>query len=310
MIFEESITLINSIPGAGKTTLCYNLCAFGSLNQVFLELSFSKPIKILYLDAETPNGIRKQKIENICGELPQDFYFLEITDFRKDYAKLLSLCKREKYDILVFDTLSRIVGFENENDNAEANHIMGLIRRITIEAGCSVIIVHHTSKSEDSKGVYWGRGASAIPAAVDVVINLEELDQDTLKLKVEKNRIIGNKTELCLIKIGEDRFEPLYQANGQKAGYEIFEAQNLILSMPANEELPTNQICQYGIDEGFNKRTMERAISGLTQSGKLKRLRKGIYIIVKTGVSDSSDSSAGINPDGIVGLADSMVNMI
>jgi len=90
-------------------------------------------------------------------------------------------------------------------DNADANRMMNMLRRLVSECGCSVVLVHHTSKSE-KKGVYSGRGASAIGGAVDVVVNMEALDPESIKLKVDKNRISGDYMTLFIRKTGERAF--------------------------------------------------------------------------------------------------------
>jgi len=65
-----------------------------------------------------------------------------------------------------------------------------------------VVLVHHSAKTE-KKGVYSGRGASAIGAAVDVVVNMEAIDSDSIRLKVDKNRISGDYMTLFIKKRAE-----------------------------------------------------------------------------------------------------------
>jgi replicative DNA helicase len=60
ILFPECITQVNSEPGVGKSTLFYNLCAYGANGKDFLEVSFSRRIKSLYVDLETPRWKRKE----------------------------------------------------------------------------------------------------------------------------------------------------------------------------------------------------------------------------------------------------------
>jgi len=90
-------------------------------------------------------------------------------------------------------------------DNADANRMMDMLRRLARETGSAALLVHHCSKS-DKKGVYSGRGASAIGGAVDVVVNMEALDPESIKLKVDKNRISGDYMTLFIRKTGERAF--------------------------------------------------------------------------------------------------------
>ncbi|MGH7892241.1 MAG: AAA family ATPase, partial [Thermodesulfobacteriota bacterium] len=145
IIYPGCIIQLNSEPGAGKSTLAYNICALGACGKPFLDVAFSKRLKSLYADLETPRFLRKNKIELICGELPADFYIIDNIELRRDFNYLLRLCKRGRYDLLVLDTQSRVLAMEKENDNSEANYLAGLLRRIANEAGCAILLIHHST---------------------------------------------------------------------------------------------------------------------------------------------------------------------
>jgi hypothetical protein len=207
--------------------------------------------------------------------LPENLHFLNSLNLRSDFADLLILCKKEKYDLAIFDMQSRVFAMEKENDNSEATHLLGLLRQLTNESGCGIALVHHASKSEDSKGVYRGRGASAIAAGADIVINLEALDEEILKMTVAKNRIVGTNPVLFIRKAGEDKFEAHTPISGE-SGFEILRAQQVILSLE-NETLMTREVCEIGKQKGFTEITMKRALSRLVEGGNLERLKKGEY---------------------------------
>ncbi len=296
-INPEAIIQVNAEPGVGKTTLFYNLCLYGAMGKEWLGIPFSKTIKSLYIDVETPKRKRKHKLRAICEEeaLPKDFYLLDWLDLKEDFHKLLSLCKRERYDVVVLDTQSRIFGMERENDNSEANQLMGLLRKLANETGCCIVLIHHTTKGDDSKGVYRGRGASAVAGAVDIVVNMECLDDEVIKITVPKNRIVGTNPVLYLKKAGEDRFEPYTPPEGS-SGFELFKAQDFINTLPDDRTYQTDEIYQLGRDKGFSESTTKRALSRLVESGKWERVKKGVYRKVGTG---HGSKSSGIYPDPI-----------
>jgi len=281
IIYPGCIVQLNSEPGAGKSTLAYNICALGASGKPFLDVPFSKRLKSLYVDLETPRFLRKNKIELICGELPADFYIVDGIELRRDFNYLLRLCKRGKYDLLVLDTQSRVLAMEKENDNSEANYLAGLLRRIANEAGCAILLIHHSTKGEEGKAVYRGRGASAIAGAVDVVVNLDALGDDTLRLSVVKHRIQGSNPKLLLRKSGEDRFEPCPdQGGGEEPGFAIYQAQDAVIALLSQSLVPlrTGEIIEAIQKEtSIDKRTIERALGRLAQSGKVSRPRKGYY---------------------------------
>lgn len=268
LIYPECITQINSEPGIGKTTLLYNICVYGAMGKDFLAIPFPERIKTLYLDLETPQWLRRPKLERIVGSknLPENIFFHYTLDLKTDYTKLLTLCKKEKYDLVVFDTQSRVLAMDDENDNAEANYMLNLMRRLTNETGCALCLIHHGAKSESSKGVYKGRGASAIAGGVDIVVNLEALDEEIIKLTVSKNRIVGTHSLLYLRKAGEDIFET-YTPPGESSGFEIFKAQDFIVSLP-DGSYKTEEIYQLGKEKKFSESTLKRALSRLVEAGK------------------------------------------
>lgn len=281
IIYPGCIVQLNSEPGTGKSTLAYNICALGACGKPFLDIAFSKRLKSLYVDLETPRFLRKNKIELISGELPHDFYIIDSIELKKDFNHLLRLCKRGKYDLLVLDTQSRVLAMEKENDNSEANYLAGLLRRIANEAGCAILLIHHSTKGEEGKAVYRGRGASAIAGAVDVVVNLDALGDDTLRLSVVKHRIQGSNPKLLLRKAGEDRFEPCPdQAGGDEPGFAIFRVQEAAVALLSESLTPmrTGEIIEaVQKDIDIDKRTVERALGRLAQSGKISKLKKGHY---------------------------------
>ena len=108
------------------------------------------------------------------GAARRIFYILDEMDLREDFnGPAQALCKAERYDLLVLDTQSRVLAMEKENDNSEANYLAGFCRRIANEAGCAILLIHHSTKGDEGKAVYRGRGASAIAGAVDVVVNVD-----------------------------------------------------------------------------------------------------------------------------------------
>ncbi|MEW6144027.1 MAG: DnaB-like helicase N-terminal domain-containing protein [Thermodesulfobacteriota bacterium] len=281
IIYPECIIQLNSEPGVGKSTLAYNICALGAAGRPFLGIPFSKKLKSLYIDLETPRFLRRNKIELICGELPGDFHILECADLRNDFPDLLSLCRRERYDLVVLDTQSRVLAMEKENDNAEANYLAGLLRRIANEAGCAILLIHHSTKGDEGKAVYRGRGASAIAGAVDVVVNVQSLSEDVLKLSVVKHRIQGSNPTLTIRKAGEDRFEQCESREGEEeTGFIIYRVQNIICELLASSAGPlrAGEIVE-AVQRVINtdRRTVFRSLGRLAQAGKIYKPKQGYY---------------------------------
>ncbi len=81
--------------------------------------------------------------------------------------------------VLFFDPLSRLHG-GNENDASVAAAITKALERIVQQAGCSVLIVHHTGKS-DRGDMYAGRGSSVFNDNTSETFTLGIVDAEERK---------------------------------------------------------------------------------------------------------------------------------
>ena len=279
LIYPGCVIQLNGEPGAGKSTIAYNLAALGAQGKDFAGESFAKPIKTLYVDLETPSWLRRPKIEAICEELPEGFEILTDLDLTRDIDELIRLCKAQKYDLIIMDTQSKVLNMEQENDNSEANRKGRLLDRIKAETDAAVLLVHHTSKGSEGKDAYRGRGASAIAGSVDIVCNLEALDQDTVKLSVAKTRVPNKFRSLTLRKAGNDRFMRVESEAGN-TGIELFRIQDFLIDLLSSaRERRRPEILELAKEAGFTERTTERALKRLREAGRIAQVSRGIYTL-------------------------------
>lgn len=278
-LYPGTVTQLNAEPGAGKTTIAYNLASLGAQGQDFLGETFAKAIKVLYVDLETPAWLRRPKIETICGELPRGFNLLYDMSLSKDISDLILLCKEEKYDLVILDTQSKILALDDENDNSEANKAGKYLDRIKMETGASVLLIHHPNKGDGGRNVYRGRGASALAGSVDIVANLEVLDSETLKLSIAKSRVPAEFHSLTMRKSGDDQFERV-TIEETNARLELCRAQASIVDLLSDGmKYRTSEIKEHSEREGFSKRTIERALKRLKEAEKIYKVKQGVYAL-------------------------------
>lgn len=279
LLYPASITQLNAEPGAGKSTFMYNIAGLGAQGKEFLNIPFHKTTKTLYADLESPQWLIGHKIQLICNELPSNFDILVDLNLDRDFQDLLTLCNQNKYDLLVFDTQSKVLAMEDENSNSEACRLVYLLTKLARDTGAAIILIHHTKKNDGGMGVYRGRGASAIAGGVDIVANLKKLESDTLKLKVEKSRIPILFDSITFRKIGYDKFE-LIKLGTDRNLTEIDRIQSLILNIMSDfKEWQTGDILVHAIKAGFKERSTEDALRRLVESDKVHKIRHGIYIL-------------------------------
>lgn len=89
--------------------------------------------------------------------------------------------------LVVLDTLALCTPGVPENDNASMGQVVTSLKRISAKTGAAVLVVHHTGKDE-RKG---SRGASALFAAMEGVLELEAGPPPTLRNRKQRNAESG-----------------------------------------------------------------------------------------------------------------------
>ncbi len=281
-LFPGSIHLLSGEAGSSKTTLLYNLAISGARGASFLDIPFTNPLRVLYLDLETPDILRRQKLNLISDDnRPEGLAFINSMNIESGIRELIEIVQFHGFELIIVDTINEAFDIHNEDDNAEANRHMQVLRKLVNQTGVSIIIIHHLGKRAQESSTYKARGASARPASADVVMNLVCVNEDTVKLEIAKNRWNGGKYELHMKKIGEDRFEVTEQT-GEESYTAIKEAQQAILEMLKPSPMKRKDILVKLQDSGFTASTSERALSGLTQLGKVRRPSRGLYGLQET----------------------------
>ncbi len=231
---------------------------------------------MLYVDLETPDNLRRTKLNVIStNDRPEGLAFMPAIDFMEDVHKLTLIVKQHSFDVVIIDTISAAFRTGREDDNAEANAQARAIRVLITLTGATVIQVQQIGKGDIAKKVYKARGASARPASADIVLNLETVADDTVKLEMAKNRWLGGNEKLFLLKAGEDQFE-VAEVAGDKGIGEQIRAQDWILQWGASRPKGAQRKDIVGASP-FSESTTGRALSGLVQTGKVRKPKRGHY---------------------------------
>ncbi len=290
-IFPGSNVLVSGDSGVGKTTLLYNWAVHAARGKEFVGIPFPRPLRVLYLDLETPDNLRRTKLNVIStSDRPEGLAFIPAIDFMEDIHKLALVVKEHSFDVVIIDTISAAFRTEREEDNAEANAQARAIRDLITLTSATVIQVQQIGKGEIAKKVYKARGASARPASADIVLNLETVDSDTVKLDMAKNRWLGGNEKLFLLKGGEDQFE-VAEVAGDKGVGEVIRAQEWLKQWGASR-LKGAQFKDIVEASPFSETTVRRAVNGLVQTGQIHKLRRGYYTFI---LSSNHIPMVGVN---------------
>jgi Bifunctional DNA primase/polymerase, N-terminal/AAA domain/Primase C terminal 1 (PriCT-1) len=304
-LYPASLHLLAGEAGIGKTTFGYNLVIRLAKGEFFAGLLPARPLRVLYYDLETPPLLFKKKLHLISDDTPPDGLAFTRT-FNVNKAK--KLIQEHCFDVLVIDTANEAFDTREEEDNAEANRQMRQLRLIIKETGVAILVFYHMAKEPSQKGVYRTRGASARPAAADVVLNLERIGTrrqltengetliEIIRLEAAKNRW-DEKANLTLMKIGKDRFE-IAEADTpiDQSQQGIVEALILELLPCEPESVETKKILEETRKEGFSRPTVERVLKKLTDTCQINRPQKGFYC--RPMIHPSSQGYRGIGMRG------------
>lgn len=154
-INNNNRTLIYGPSGVGKSTICVTLGLKLALGESFLCFKESNPCKVLYIDGERKDHLRKLP-SRILGDIGRSYAQpknnFEMVNIALDFAKADDRCrfiealKSSRWDTIIFDNIDSIMPKIQKNFTEEMKKFF-----IDIEAqGTAIILVHHTSKESEN----------------------------------------------------------------------------------------------------------------------------------------------------------------
>lgn len=209
-LFRGCTSILYGQSNTGKTYLAVDLAHAISKGRVWGARRVRKG-RVLYIAAEGGAGFTN-RISALDG--PEFFVLISsLTLATKDTQRafLIEVLKHlEKvggapWDLVVIDTMARVMGGADENAAPDIADLMQNIAGIQAATGAHVMLVHHSGK-DTSKGA---RGHSALRAAVDTEIELsrDETGLITALLTKQRDGPTGIKFEYRLrqVELGRDQ---------------------------------------------------------------------------------------------------------
>lgn len=201
LLAARRLVALYSAPKVGKSLLMLEIAAGIASGKSIFGYPAQPPRRVLYIDMENdPQGdIRTRLIDmgyepHELGNLvylsfPQFDYF----DTKKGGEQLLAVAQHYGVEVVVIDTVSRVIGGEeNANDTwLNFNRLTGVLMK---RAGISMIRLDHAGKDE-AKGQ---RGGSAKSGDVDAVWRLRVAGDDLIEMECEARRFQIAETWLTL----------------------------------------------------------------------------------------------------------------
>jgi len=213
LLYRGTLVQISGNPGSFKSFVALSLSLAVASD---LDSWESYPVRVhgpvIYVAAEGANGMAA-RAEAWCQDQKIDSSTLKIVFVPEpvqlgnwqQYTPLLELAKKIRAALVVFDTRARCTTGMEENSATEQGPAIEVCERIRTETGCTVLVVHHSSRGGTA-----GRGSNAWDGAVWSDLRLtREAGSMTVTLHCEKHKDVADGCDhqfrMLPITVSEDR---------------------------------------------------------------------------------------------------------
>ncbi len=186
------IGVIYGPPGCGKTFVVIDLIMSACTGRSWaMRFNASRPLNVAYCAGEGIGGLPSRfqaaaAFYNVSS-LPNFTFFKstpqlynETEDHSKDILQFAIEWKArqlageaEQLDILVIDTLHTASEGADENSSKEMGLILKACRQTMEMLGCTILLVHHTTKSGETE-----RGSSSLRGAMDFMLRISRSENE------------------------------------------------------------------------------------------------------------------------------------
>jgi RecA-family ATPase len=171
------VTLLSALWKAGKTTLLSHLLKTCGEGGQLLDQDV-QALKVLYVTEEHHNLWARRRTRLGIGSwvrfLIRPFKTKPTMDGWLQFLDYLGRKLKDwPADLVVFDTLSKLWPVKDENNASEVTEALMPLRAIAEQR--ALLLLHHLRKSDGQEGTA-SRGSGALPADVDILLELRRHD--------------------------------------------------------------------------------------------------------------------------------------
>lgn len=281
ILYPNAVTLLLALWKSGKTTLMTMLLKTMEVGGVFLGYPV-RATRVLYVTEEHLN-IWVQRRDRYALGSNIDFIsrpFVPRKPSNEEWQAFITWLHEKTmvggHQLVILDTLSSVWPVKDENDAAQVQEAFMPIQALTTT--CSVLLVHHMRKSDGDEGVA-SRGSGALPASVDVILELRREDPKQIE---SRRRVLRGFSrwdttpgELVIELDSEGQGYSVHGTRKEAVNAEIiFKIWQLLPRSPPGSTL--EEIRQRWPDDTIpRKQTLLQAVSTGTESGKFSREGSG-----------------------------------
>lgn len=279
LIPEESLVAVSGFSGSYKTWLMLDLAIKVAKGEILFDKFETSQGGVLLIDEESGERLLQERLNLLNGAEDLPIFISSYSSFRlnqKTVDDLVSFCLEKKIRLVIFDSLIRIHGAD-ENDAGKMAEVFRDMKQLS-KAGIAVIFIHHNRKSlgikeNPSQAM---RGSSDILAVVNchLAISVKENIIEVRQTKLRDAEAV-NPFKLGIVKEKDEeekeRIKFEYNEEIEESKSKVEEAKEIIdVVLRANEKL-------------LNTKELIEAVQGQISVGD-SNVKKAIKEMVEAGV--------------------------
>jgi hypothetical protein len=190
LMIKGSVCMITGDAGSGKTWTALDVAVSIALGQDWLNKAVIQGAALI-IDEESGDhrlATRLTKINkghNADKGTPLYYFTMQGTDIRSalDTHEIEKIIIEKQIKFVVIDALMDVILGADENSVKDVMPAFAQLKQIVERTGVTFLVIHHNDKS--GKGY---RGSTAIKGAVDLLLEVEKMTSDNIKLRTAKIR--------------------------------------------------------------------------------------------------------------------------
>lgn|GEM_PF-1592612 len=286
-ITENEIIIVTGGPGDGKTTLCYDLAHSFSIPRDFCGMTpIGGPYSVLIIDEELGEDLSTAMALEAGPANPN----LHLSTMRgigggtdAGFARFVEEVEHFKPRIVIFDSMTHLIaGVKSENDSVEMAEVFRRLFELRDRYHLTIIIIDHRGK--------WGRlGIPASSELLDcalrgsivkstqanaVFVMIRNDDSSANLIQVRRRRRTG---KLLSLQVGYEKIDGRVILSNLGTPEDLLNAEGkaqlwIVDRLLEWGQAPRKQLRETGRLAAYPERTIDRAITSLTKSGRIEKL--------------------------------------
>lgn len=300
LLAKSSLYVLVAAPGVGKTAFCLNMAKHITEGKEFLGMPIVNKVKSAFIQFDMSPDQHVEYNSVFAPDCPIPFIpgsVLDVVDDKPIIIKLdlasddgvadvIHFCKTNDIKLVFVDTLAAAFPEIEENSNNGMTKALAYLKLMN-HHGITVVLLHHVAKTERGFGTM-ARGASSIIGSADGVIELQELRDGRVLVKVTKTRTKHKKGVRGAYRLVESGIESCDAKEAIKDAPETIESRVLNVFKTKNTSVLMRKDLDATIKVSPND--LQLTLEHLVETGvlKLKKVQRGAHQYTLT-ESESED---------------------